>query len=45
MISVSIGVDVPNLAEGVRFYANAFGFTKSSEPIPGLAVLDRKSVV
>lgn len=39
MISVSVGVDVPNLADGVRFYTNAFGFSKVSEPIPGLAVL------
>jgi predicted enzyme related to lactoylglutathione lyase len=39
MISVSVGVDVPNLSDGVRFYTNAFGFSKVSEPIPGLAVL------
>ncbi len=39
MISVSVGVDVPNLADRVRFYTNAFGFSKVSEPIPGLAVL------
>ena len=39
MISVSVSVDVPNLSDGVRFYTNAFGFSKVSEPIPGLAVL------
>jgi predicted enzyme related to lactoylglutathione lyase len=39
MISVSVSIDVPNLADGVRFYASAFGFVKASEPIPGLAVL------
>jgi predicted enzyme related to lactoylglutathione lyase len=39
MISVSVSVDVPNLAEGVRFYTNAFGFSKVSEPIPGVVVL------
>jgi len=39
MISVSVSVDVPNLADGVRFYTNAFGFSKVAEPIPGLAVL------
>lgn len=39
MISVSISVDVPSLAEAVRFYASAFGFSKSSEPIPGVVVL------
>ena len=39
MISVSLSVDVPSLAEGVRFYGEAFGFTKVAEPIPGMAVL------
>lgn len=39
MISVSVSVDVPNLADGVRFYSEAFGFSKSSEPVPGVAVL------
>jgi predicted enzyme related to lactoylglutathione lyase len=40
MISVSISVDVPNLADAIRFYAGAFGFSKSSEPAPGVVVLD-----
>ena len=39
MLSISIGVDVPSLAEGVRFYGEAFGFTKVAEPFPGLAVM------
>jgi predicted enzyme related to lactoylglutathione lyase len=39
MISVSVSVDVPNLAAGVRFYSEAFGFSKKSEPVPGVAVL------
>lgn len=39
MISVSISVDVPNLADAVRFYGDAFGFTKSSEPVPGVVML------
>ena len=39
MISVSVSVDVPNLADAVRFYASAFGFSKSSEPVPGVVVL------
>src|SRR5512138_2508660 len=39
MISVSVSVDVPNLAEGVRFYSEAFGFSKKLEPVPGVAVL------
>jgi len=39
MNSVSVGVDVPDLTEAVRFYTSAFGFSKSSEPVPGVAVL------
>ena len=39
VISVSVGIDVPNLADGVRFYAKAFGFSKRAEPVPGVAVL------
>ena len=39
MISVSVSVDVPNLADGVRFYSEAFGFAKVAEPVPGVAVL------
>jgi predicted enzyme related to lactoylglutathione lyase len=39
MISVSVSVDVPDLAEGVRFYAGAFGFSKVAEPVAGVAVL------
>jgi uncharacterized glyoxalase superfamily protein PhnB len=39
MISLSVSIDVPNLTEGIRFYAAAFGFEKVSEPIPGIVVL------
>jgi catechol 2,3-dioxygenase-like lactoylglutathione lyase family enzyme len=39
MISVSVSVDVPNLAEGVGFYCEAFGFSEVAERFPGLAVL------
>src|SRR5262245_12349335 len=39
MISVSVSIDVPSLADGVRFYSEAFGFVKVAEPIPGLAIL------
>jgi Glyoxalase-like domain len=38
-ISISPSVDVPNLADGVRFYINAFGFSKHTEPVPEVAVL------
>jgi predicted enzyme related to lactoylglutathione lyase len=39
MISIEICIDVPDLTRGVRFYGDAFGFTKVSEPYPGVAVL------
>ena len=39
MNSVSISIDVPNLADAVRFYTTAFGFAKSAEPVPGVVVL------
>ena len=39
MISVSISVDVPDMAAGIRFYESAFGFTKAAEPIPDVVVL------
>ena len=39
MISVNISIDVPSLAEGVRFYSEAFGFSKVAEPVPGVAVM------
>jgi predicted enzyme related to lactoylglutathione lyase len=39
MLSVSLSIDVPDMAKGIRFYADAFGFSKISEPYPGVAVL------
>lgn len=39
MPSLSISIDVPNLQEGLRFYEQAFGFSKLAEPVPGVAVL------
>ena len=39
-ITVSISIDVPSLAQGVAFYCAAFGFSKNSEPVSGVAVLD-----
>lgn len=41
MISVSVSIDVPDMAEGVRFYSEAFGFAKVAEPIPGVVVVLR----
>jgi catechol 2,3-dioxygenase-like lactoylglutathione lyase family enzyme len=39
VISVSVSVDVPSLEDGIRFYGEAFGFEKVSEPYPGVAVI------
>ena len=39
MVSIEICIDVPNLAWGIQFYADAFGFSKVSEPYPGVAIL------
>jgi predicted enzyme related to lactoylglutathione lyase len=39
MISIEICIDVPDMARGVDFYERAFGFSKVSEPYPGVAVL------
>jgi predicted enzyme related to lactoylglutathione lyase len=38
-ITISVSVDVPSLAEGIAFYCAAFGLSKKSEPVPGVAVL------
>jgi len=38
-ITVSISIDVPSLVQGVAFYCAAFGFSKRSEPVRGVAVL------
>src|SRR4051812_38671239 len=38
-ITASVSIDVPSLAQGVAFYCAAFGFSKKSEPVPGVAVL------
>lgn len=43
-ITVSINIDVPDLAQGVAFYCAAFGFSRKSEPAPGVAVLQGLNV-
>jgi len=37
--TISISIDVPSLEQGVAFYCAAFGFSKQSEPVLGVAVL------
>jgi predicted enzyme related to lactoylglutathione lyase len=43
-VTVSISIDVPNLAQGVAFYCEAFGFSRKSEPVRGVAVLHGPNV-
>lgn len=40
MFSIEVCIDVPSLQQGIRFYSDAFGFTKVAEPYPGVAVLE-----
>jgi predicted enzyme related to lactoylglutathione lyase len=40
MLGIEICIDVPDLSQGIRFYADAFGFSKLSEPYRGVAVLN-----
>ena len=40
MLEIEICVDVPDLAHGLRFYADAFGFSKVAEPYPGVAKIE-----
>ena len=42
--TASVSIDVPSLAEGVAFYCGAFGFSKKSEPVPGVAVLQGPNI-
>jgi predicted enzyme related to lactoylglutathione lyase len=39
VLDIEICIDVPELARGVKFFADAFGFAKVAEPYPGVAVL------
>jgi len=38
-MNVSVSIDVPTLADGIRFYGGVFGFTESSRPHEGYVVL------
>jgi len=44
MLTVSVGIDVPDLPKGIRFYEDAFGFSKISAPYPGVVVLRAENV-
>jgi predicted enzyme related to lactoylglutathione lyase len=38
-MKVTVSIDVPSIEAGLRFFGEAFGFTESSRPHPGYAVL------
>ena len=38
-MNVSVSIDVPTLADGIRFYGEVFGFIESSRPHEAYAVL------
>jgi hypothetical protein len=44
MLGIEICVDVPNLAHGIRYYEDAFGFSTVSEHYLGAAVLAASAV-
>ena len=39
MFEIEICIDVPDLARGTRFYADAFDFAVTAKPYPGVASL------
>ena len=39
-MKIEICIDVPDVSRGVRFYGEAFGFSKVAEPYPGVAILE-----
>jgi predicted enzyme related to lactoylglutathione lyase len=44
MMSISVSIDVPDMDQGVRFYTEAFGFSRLSEPYPGVVVLKAANI-
>lgn len=42
--TVHLSIDVPNLADGLRFYERVFGFVEKARPFPTMAVLDGNNV-
>ena len=42
--SVHVSIDVPDLAQGLRFYGEVFGFSEIARPFPTMAILDANNV-
>ena len=38
-MKVTISIDVPSIAEGAKFFGDAFGFVETARPHPGYAML------
>ena len=43
-VSVHASLDVPDIAAGVKFYTEVFGFTEKARPFPAMAILDAGNV-
>lgn len=43
-VSVNASIDVPDIAAGVRFYCEVFGFTERVRPFPTMAIVDAGNV-
>jgi predicted enzyme related to lactoylglutathione lyase len=42
--SVHVSIDVPDLENGLRFYAEVFGFIETARPFPSMAIIDANNV-
>ena len=44
MTKINVSIDVPDLEQGLSFYATVFGWQEKSRPFPTMAVLDGGNV-
>src|SRR6478752_3322441 len=38
-MKITVSIDVPTIAEGLKFFGDAFGFVETARPHPGYAIL------
>lgn len=43
-MTVHLSIDVPDLAAGLRFYGEVFGFVETARPFPTMAILDANNL-
>jgi predicted enzyme related to lactoylglutathione lyase len=43
--TVHVSIDVPDLAQGLRFYGAVAGFVETARPLPSMAILDANNVM